>query len=396
MTQLNEAARLKILSDLVAIPSVNGSEQLVAEYLENLLAQYGIESEVVQFSEKRANLVAEIGSGRPVLGISGHLDVVSPGDAKAWLSGDPFTLTEKDGRLYGRGSEDMKSGLAAMAIALIEIKAAKTLKQGTLRFLATVGEEVGEPGAEQLQAQGYFEDVDALIIGEPTGYNIVYAHKGPVNITLTSHGEAAHSSTPEAGYNALNPLFVVLNQANTFFDNLQVENETLGKVIFNPTVFHGGDQVNTIPGLATAEVNVRTIPEFDNHAVVQALQTIIDQENAKGADITLDVTMNLAPVAGAKDSRLVDLATTIGQDYSTQQIDATAKSYGTDASKFLIDKADGFPVIIFGPGNDTAHKVNEYVDKQMYFDFVDLYQRLFSTYLNEAKVPSVSKAKAKP
>ncbi|GAF39766.1 acetylornithine deacetylase [Agrilactobacillus composti DSM 18527 = JCM 14202] len=125
MTQLNEAARLKILSDLVAIPSVNGSEQLVAEYLENLLAQYGIESEVVQFSEKRANLVAEIGSGRPVLGISGHLDVVSPGDAKAWLSGDPFTLTEKDGRLYGRGSEDMKSGLAAMAIASLKLRLLK-------------------------------------------------------------------------------------------------------------------------------------------------------------------------------------------------------------------------------------------------------------------------------
>ncbi len=171
---MNKQEKIKILADLVAIRSVNNNEEAVAQYLTTLLGKHSIETELVQYAPHRANLVAEIGTGKPVTVFSGHEDVV---DAGGDWDTDPFDLTEQDGKLYGRGACDMKSGVAAMIIAMIELKEAATPINGTIKLLITVGEEVGEYGAEQLTQQGFMENADVLVIGEPTGYRICYAHK---------------------------------------------------------------------------------------------------------------------------------------------------------------------------------------------------------------------------
>lgn len=137
---------VEILSDIIKIKSVNDNELEVAEYLKNLFQKNGIDSQIIPIKGKRANLVAEIGEGSPVLAVSGHMDVVDPGDVAAWDS-DPFTLTEKDDKFFGRGITDMKSGLAALVIAMIELKKQGLPKKGTVRLLATTGEEVGEEGS---------------------------------------------------------------------------------------------------------------------------------------------------------------------------------------------------------------------------------------------------------
>ena len=121
LKQFTEEEKIKILSDLISIKSVNENEIEVANYLKDLFAEYGIESKIVPVTETRVNLVAEIGSGSPIIGISGHMDVVSPGDESEWTS-DPFTLTERDGKLYGRGTNDMKAGLINLALVMIELK----------------------------------------------------------------------------------------------------------------------------------------------------------------------------------------------------------------------------------------------------------------------------------
>jgi len=195
MCTFSEKEKVQILSDIVAMNTVNDNEIEVCNYLQKLFSEYGIESTIDKVDERRANLIAEIGEGNPVIGISGHMDVVSEGNRSQWTY-DPFTLTEDNGFLYGRGAADMKSGLAALAIALIDIKQSGSLKQGRIKFLATTGEEMEQLGSQSLYEKGYMDDVEALIIAEPCQDMMVYAHKGSMDYRITSYGKSAHSSMP--------------------------------------------------------------------------------------------------------------------------------------------------------------------------------------------------------
>lgn len=148
---MQEEQKLSILKDIIAIQSVNDHERDVAVYLKKLFDEANIKNDILPLgdSKTRANLVAELGTGKPVLAISGHMDVVEVDD-DLWDT-DPFVLTEKDGNLYGRGATDMKAGLAAMVIAMLELKESGATIPGTIRLLATAGEEVGMPGAKALK-----------------------------------------------------------------------------------------------------------------------------------------------------------------------------------------------------------------------------------------------------
>lgn len=375
--------KVQILADLVAIKSVNDHELQVAKYLQHLFAKYGITAKLLPLAANRADLVAEIGSGAPVLGVSGHMDVVTAGELTQWHS-DPFTLTERDGHLYGRGATDMKSGLAALVIAMITIQQNHLLKRGTIRLMATAGEEVGEQGSRYLKDQGYMDDVAALLIAEPTGYRIATAHKGSMDIELTSHGIAAHSSMPEQGYNAIDPLMKLLVQANQIFRSTDKANTELGRLTFSTTVFNGGDQVNSIPAQASAKVNVRTIPEFNNDLVADRLEKMVAAANQSGAKLKLDIYMSQPSIQTTGDSRFVHLAQQIGSQYAGQAVPTFALNPVTDASNLVVDKGPQFPLAVFGPGNDTPHQVDEYVDRQMYLNFIDLYTKLFTTYLDSS------------
>ncbi|MTV82742.1 ArgE/DapE family deacylase [Secundilactobacillus folii] len=381
--KMSAAQKVKILSDLVAFKSVNDHEIDVAKYIQNLLKQYDIEAKILPITDTRADLVAEIGSGHPVLGVSGHMDVVATGDETKWHT-DPFKLTKKDGQLYGRGAADMKSGLAALVIALIEIKTNRLLKQGTIRLMATMGEEVGELGSRKFADEGYMNDVDALVIGEPSGYDVAYAHKGSMDLRLSSAGKAAHSSMPEQGYNAIDPLLDLLVKANQAFRETDKKSALLGQLTFNTTIFNGGDQVNSIPESASAEINVRTVPEFNNDAVKKQMEALVDQQNSRGAKISLDIYMSQPAIETTGDSFLISLIKEIGNHYAENPVKAVPLPAVTDASNLLHGKGKDFPLAIFGPGSNSVHQVDEYVSQQMFLNFTDIYVELFSRYLNES------------
>ena len=113
-----------------------------------------------------------------------------------------------------------------------------------------------------------------------------------MDIKLTSQGKEAHSSMPEKGYNAIDPLMDLLVKINKAFRETDKNNPDLGKLTFNTTVFTGGEQVNMIPGEATAQINVRTIPEFNNSLVEKKLTVLVKTENAQGAKIKMDIYMS--------------------------------------------------------------------------------------------------------
>lgn len=401
--------KIKILSDIVAIETVDRNEEDVANYLAALLDEYGIESKVIPTGiPGRANLIAEIGSGSPVLAISGHMDVVSAGNAEAWTS-DPYTLTERDGKLFGRGATDMKGGLAALVIAMIEIKEQGLLEKGTLRLLATYNEENGAVGSIQLEDAGYLTDVDAIVIGEPTTGMIHPSHKGSMNFVVSSRGKSVHSSRPRGGINAIDPLMdfaLAFKEAfreatkDISFGQLdfspvlnlygavegdEAGNQELDQLLkqptFNVTVFRGGDQVNTIPDHAEVVFNIRTVPEFDNEAVKDVFNKVYQAFLDKGADFDLQLTLDLKPLNGGVDSDLVQLTKSLGATYLNQDLAVVPMTGGTDGANFVANKPAGYPIIIFGPGSTTSHQIDEYVDKDEYLTFVNLYIDLLATYL---------------
>lgn len=381
MRTIEDDAALKILADVIKIPSVNDHELTVAKYLQALLAKYDISAKIHPITGDRANLVAEIGHEQPVLAVSGHMDVVAAGDLAAWDT-DPFTLVEKSGQLFGRGVTDMKAGLVALVVAMINIQQQGGPKHGTIRLLATMGEEVGEAGSAAFYQQGAMQDAAGLLIAEPsTVYGTAAEQKGSYDLKLTSKGKAVHSSTPERGYNALVPLIKLLNEANDYFETIPAGE--MGPVRFNIDVLNGGDQVNSLPDLATALVNVRTIPEYDNDQVTQKLTDLIAAYNQQGADIKMTAIMNESPIATTADNRLVKLVQAIGKPYAGRDVVVASSPGITDASNLAKRQPADFPFAVYGPGNMTQHQVNESLPKQMFYDFIAIYQQLFTRFLAE-------------
>ncbi|MGY0412350.1 ArgE/DapE family deacylase [Staphylococcus sp. mip270_02] len=389
MAVFSKDERVKILSDIIEIQSVNEKELDVAHYLQQLFKKYDIHTEILTLDgeSSRANLIAEIGNGKPVVGVSGHMDVVTTGDSDKW-NYDPFKLTEDDqGRLHGRGSADMKSGLVALAISLIEIKEAGLLKQGSIRFMATAGEEVTSNGAALLYEKGYMDDIDALLIAEPSQDGIVYTHKGTMDIQVTSKGKSAHSSMPELGFNAINPLVDFIHALNTEYNKVDVSSELLGTPTMNSTIINGGDQVNSIPEYAESLFNMRTIPQFDNKKFEELFNRIKEKiETESNGDITINPYVNRDPVYTTGDNSFLKLAKSLGDEYFNRNLEVTSSTATTDASYLMKDKSEDFSFVMYGPGETgQAHQVDEYVYKDVYLTFIDLYIRLLTDYLNQTK-----------
>lgn len=372
--------RMALLLEMLSIDSTNGNEEPVADCLAKYLEASGISSKKVVYAADRASLCAEIGDAGPVLAFSGHMDVVSAGDAGKWTS-PPFSPTVRDGKLYARGATDMKSGLAALVLAMKELKDDGVSFAGKVRLLATVGEEIGMFGAKQLTDEGYANDVEALIIAEPTGHRIVYAHKGVFTYTVTSRGKNAHSSMPELGVNAIDNLMVFYNRMMDEFSKLTAENEALGKFIYVNSIIGGGQQVNSVPDLASLKANLRTTPEVNNDTVRALLERMVAELNSAVPTMQLELEINQStlPVFSNVNGKLVQVASGEAEKMFGEKLPLLGAPGGTDAAEFVRGNPD-MQVIIFGPGNETMHQVDEHVEVDNFLEMVDLYKKIVMEY----------------
>ncbi|MDD7593049.1 MAG: ArgE/DapE family deacylase [Peptoniphilaceae bacterium] len=420
---MNREERIQIFQDFIRIKTENDNERELALYIQKLLEAHDIASKLVTFREGRDSLIAEIQNGEgKTLAISGHMDVVDAGDPSAWTH-DPYAADIEDDILWGRGASDMKSGLAALVIAFIETKERGNFK-GTIRLIATVGEEVGELGAGQLTKEGYMEGVDGLLIGEPCNLGVVYAHKGSLNYKVISKGMAAHSSAPEIGVNAVENLSAAVTAIKKRAAEWKeaVHSDIFGQMDHSITVIKGGTQVNSIPDYAEFQANVRTIPEKPNAEILKEIQEILDELNAqKGFDLTLEVTADQPPIQSHKDSALiqtvVDVVSGIPSLAPKAVVASMAEAMGiradakdldpmtvkvskdkidalltfrpiaipgtTDAAQFLRENADEVDFAVYGPGMPMLnHKIDERMPLAQYLDFIEAYNQIFDAYLS--------------
>ncbi len=381
---MNKEEKIKILQDVIQIETVNDNEVAVAEYFKDLLNEYEIDSKLVEYSPTRANLVAEIKGEKPgkVLIFNGHSDVVAAGDPEDWTH-PPFAGVIEDGKLYGRGATDMKAGLTALALAMIEIKEQDLLKAGTIRFIITVGEEIGMYGSKQMTEEGYVDDADAIIVGEPKMGNgkIVTAHKGSVQYEIVSYGRSAHSSMPELGINSIQQIVDFIPVANEKIAEAasKGENEKLGRMLNAFTVIDGGDQINSIPAITKLKGNGRTVPEVDNEMFLDALNASIDEINNQiEGRLELNIMQNNPAVESDFDTDLIQSF----RNVANVEIEPVGMTGATDASNFGRIEKD-FDLAIYGPGvMEVAHQVDEYVEIDDYLNFIDLYQKVAQDYLN--------------
>ncbi|UMT77520.1 ArgE/DapE family deacylase [Staphylococcus roterodami] len=406
MTIFSEKEKVQLLADIVELQTENNNEIDVCNYFKNLFDKYDIKSEILKVNEHRANIVAEIGSGSPILALSGHMDVVDAGNHDNW-SYPPFQLTEKDGKLYGRGTTDMKGGLMALVVSLIELKEQNELPHGTIRLLATAGEEKEQEGAKLLADKGYLDDVDGLIIAEPTGSGIYYAHKGSMSCKVTATGKAVHSSVPFIGDNAIDTLLEFYNLFKEKYSELKKQDtkheldvapmfkSLIGKEISEEdanyasgltavcSIINGGKQFNSVPDEASLEFNVRPVPEYDNDFIESFFQNIINDVDSN--KLSLNIPSNHRPVTSDKNSKLITTIKDVASSYVEQdEIFVSALVGATDASSFLGDNKDNVDLAIFGPGNPLmAHQIDEYIEKDMYLKYIDIFKEASIKYLKE-------------
>lgn len=383
---MDKQRREQILSNLINIQSDNQNEAAVADYIAKLFAPYqdqGVRIERLTYASGRDNLIVTIGSGERTLGLTGHEDVVSAGDLAQWNT-DPYHATIKDGRLYGRGACDMKSGLAAIVITMLEMLENHQVP-GRIRLLATVGEETGEYGAAQLTKAGYANGLDGLVIAEPSNdlKEVGYTAKGVIDYIVTAHGKGAHASRPWKGVNALDHILEFANLSKERLATLTKEDPVLGPLTHVISVINGGEQINSVPAKAIVKGNIRTIPAYPNQVVYDILNQIINELNTK-TDHNLEIRYSFPEEAmpGDKDAPLMKLIEQVHDQVFHEPLTSVGQSGASDGSEFLHAKGN-FTIAIIGPGGDTSHQSNEYVELPVFHRSIEFYHELAKAFFKD-------------
>jgi acetylornithine deacetylase/succinyl-diaminopimelate desuccinylase family protein len=359
---------IELLIRMVKSPSYPGipdQEKAVVQELEAFLKANGIEPVITEVCAGRPNLLASVEGSNPGLHLllCGHTDTVPPNEKSPVDLLAPF---EKEGRLYGRGTADMKGALAAMAGALVSLKTNGKLTSGKVSLAAIIDEETQTLGSEHLVRSGF--KADGAIVGEPTSNQIAIGHKGLEWLMIEFEGRAAHGGTPESGINAISAAayFVQLVEKELIPALQERFDPVLGHPTLNIGTIQGGDQPSTVAAhcqieLARRWVNTETVEKiFDDFEVLlkrmrserPGLKTKISRVPESMA------TMLHGPVTIDPEHPMV-----IAAQKALLEFKLWAKSLGvfpawTDAA--LISREAKIPSIIWGPGElDCAHSSEE-------------------------------------
>jgi succinyl-diaminopimelate desuccinylase len=355
---MNNFDSISLTQTLVRCNTVNppGDEDACIAQLQELLAAAGFECATTEFAPRRTSLLARVrGAGpRAPLCFTGHIDVVPLG-AAPWTT-DPFGAEIVDGRLYGRGASDMKSGVAAFVCAAMSL--AGELRHGAgLTLVITAGEETGCEGAfhlvSQPQARDFLGCAGALVVGEPTGNQPLLGHKGAFWLAAGVTGRTAHGSTPELGDNAI----YKIARATLALEHLELDKQRhplMGSATLNVGTVHGGLNINSVPDAAELGIDIRTLPGQDHAKVLECLCRRL------GPEVSFRKLLDVGSVyTPADDPWIQRVFATCERRTGTGPVPATV-AYFSDAAA-LREPLGRPPTVILGPGEaGMAHQTDEY------------------------------------
>ncbi|MFM7677913.1 MAG: M20 family metallopeptidase [Roseiflexaceae bacterium] len=378
LTHLDRIGMIAFLRELVRTPSVympgvsGANESAAAQLIYDLLAEWGMNPVMWEVAPGRPNIVAEIHGTRnngPLLLFEGHTDVVTPGEISAWTH-DPFAATEIDGKMYGRGTADMKGGVAAMLYAVRAIQQAGSPFAGTIRLLIPVDEEGLMIGIKDIVTRGYATGAAGAIICEPEEHEVCIAQKGALRLKLMSFGRVAHGAMPEEGVNALTGMVLLLEKVLTLQAELRQSHGShplLGKIYVSPTVarapVHGdASQINVLPDSCDAYLDIRTIPGVSHAAIVTRIKTFMQQICQQDTQFRFSVSIidDRPSTEIPADHALVRALQHGHRTVYDHEAPFGGVPGSTDGT--IITRDAGVPVVVYGPGHKRIpHQPDEFV-----------------------------------
>ncbi|MET3292521.1 UNVERIFIED_CONTAM: acetylornithine deacetylase [Brevibacillus sp. OAP136] len=359
---IDEEKLLHVLQDLIRIQSVNpdldpkgSGESEIAYYIAKKLTDLGLVMKYQMITETRFNVIGIMtgtGKGKTLM-LNGHMDTVG---IQGYI--EPLEPVYSDGNVYGRGSFDMKCGLATMIMIAETIVKSGIQLEGDLMLAFVVDEEYKSIGTEGLVKEF---TADAAILCEPTNMEVIVTHKGFAWEQIEIHGKAAHGSLPNEGIDAILKAGKVLYEIEKLSRQLTTKSHPLlGSPSIHASLISGGTELSTYPNYCKIELERRTIPGEAYTDIVSEMQGLLqrfaDEDEQFKADLT--VLFSREPFEVSQDEEIVQL---LQQSYATcLQQEGKISGFGGWGDSGLLQEA-GIPTVIFGPSGEGAHAVNEHV-----------------------------------
>ena len=356
--------------ELLAFNTINppGMERACARHLGAMLEAAGFSVSYHEFAEARTSLIARIGrlDAKPIC-FTGHIDIVPLG-AKPWTR-DPVAGETDGDRVYGRGSTDMKSGIAAFVVAAIEL-AADLARGPGLVLVITAGEEIGCEGAKYLADHKLLGEAGAIVVAEPTGNYPFIGHKGLAWFEVETFGVTAHGSMPDVGENAIVKMADVIRDLDRF--RFPVESHpVMGKPTMNVGTIRGGLNTNSVPDEARITLDTRSVPGIDHGHICRSLQELLAPRGAKVRQIVNTPSLYTEP-----DHEWVQHVFEACTPYLGARPEPRTIMFSTDGA----DLKRGFggpPAVVLGPGEPTlAHQTDEWCSMNRIEQSTELFRTL--------------------
>ncbi len=375
--------------ELVAIPShweTPGQEKAVVHALENFFKQQKMDYELQLVEGDRNNIIARVpgkGKGRS-LALNGHLDTVPPYD----MTVEPFGAFMEDGKVYGRGTNDMKGPVAAMIYTLLAFKRSGLQLEGDLYFTGVLAEETTSDGSEALIESGF--EVDGALVGEPSNREYAIGHRGLEWLEFEITGKTAHGGIPEAGVNAIGKAAKFITRVEeTIIPRLkELQHPYMGPSVMNFGLINGGQQPSTVADRCIIQLDRRYTPQEKLADVLKEYQDIIDDLALEDPDfkaVMRRMESNLmkkydhVPMETPPDDPLVEDVKSALQYITKEPPRLTTRRGWTDAA--ILNFYGNIATVVYGPGNiSRSHSPDEYITVDELFEGFLVYALVAAKY----------------
>jgi len=369
---------IPILQELIQIKTENppGYTLKAADYVKNLLEDNGIETKLHRYAEGRANVIAQYGDSKETVILTGHLDTVPAGDETKWKY-PPFGAEEHEGRIYGRGSTDMKGADAAFIAILIALKRNNVKLRKKIIFLGTSDEEIGMDGSAAAKEEGIMEGCEFVLIGEPTELQVGIAEKGTFWVKVKVYGKSAHGSTPHLGINAIEGASTLIPRMKEIVPDLN--HDIMGRSTLNIGKISGGTLINVVPEYCEFRCDYRLVVDSLREEIKSKLKQLIEDFNAQGlARAEIEIVHEIPAIELNREDKIIKVLKNKAAKMGKEKI--IGLNYGTDGAMLVPENEAAF--VIMGPGKlDQLHVTDEYTEKQEVIDYANLvYEALIETY----------------